>query len=134
MKKIIFSVFFHEWNERKKYPKSNFQVTVLYTWYCCDIVGTMTILSQQYGNDNGDNRKDLKSIKNSQKNSEKPQKFNFLPRILKKWFLVVFGGFWDYKREKWNFFEIFFHISSIFSPFLAILRHQSSVFWCSFQY
>ena len=38
----------------------------------------MTILSQQYGHDNGDNgdnRKGLKSVKNSQKNSEKPLKF-----------------------------------------------------------
>ena len=44
-------------------------------------MGAMTILSQQYGSDNGDNRKGLKSVKNSQKNSEKPQKFNFLLRI-----------------------------------------------------
>ena len=37
-----------------------------YTWYCCDIV-TTTILSQQYGSDNGDNRKGLKTVKISQK-------------------------------------------------------------------
>ena len=41
----------------------------------------MTILLQQYGSDNGDKRKGLKSVKNSQKISEKPQKFNLFDRI-----------------------------------------------------
>ena len=41
-------------------------------------MGAKTILSQQYGHDNGDNgdnKKGLKSVKNSQKISEKPLKF-----------------------------------------------------------
>ena len=33
-------------------------------------IAAMTILSQQYGSDNGDNGKGLKSVKNSQKISE----------------------------------------------------------------
>ena len=54
-------------------------------------MGAMTILSQQYGSDNGDNGKGLKSVKNSQKISEKPQIFNFLFRIfLKK---LIFRSF-----------------------------------------
>ena len=58
-------------------------------------MGAMTILSQQYGSDNGDNRKGLKSVKNSQKNFRKTSEIQFfLLRIfLKNSFLVVFGRF-----------------------------------------
>ena len=41
------------------------------------MLSTMAMGAMTNGNGNGDNRKGLKSIKNSQTISEKPQKFNF---------------------------------------------------------
>ena len=71
-------------------------------------MGAMTILSQQYGSDNGDNRKGLKSVKNSQKNSEKPQIFNFLFRIfLKKLIFRSFCWILTKKGENGNFLTFF---------------------------
>ena len=57
-----------------------------YTWYCHDIVatitmGAMTILLQQYGSDNGDNRKGLKSVKIFRKISE----MYFVPNFCHIW-------------------------------------------------
>ena len=81
-------------------------------------IGAMTILSQQYGSDNGDNRKGLKSVKNSQKISEK---FNFFYLgFLKKY---IFCSFWWILTTKgkngnfWNFFPHFFNFQSIFGNF-----------------
>ena len=71
-------------------------------------MGAMTILSQQYGSDNGDNGKSLKSVKNNQKISEKPQIFNFLFRFfLKK---LIFRSFcWILtKKGKKGIFLTFF--------------------------
>ena len=64
-------------------------------------MGAKTILSQQYGHDNGDNsdnRKGLKSVKNSQKISEKPLKFKFLPRNFYK--TLIFSSFWQILTKK----------------------------------